>query len=117
MLAAGCSESALVEQRVRDGDASRKMLVDGCVDVCKGWLPDHMIAADAMDSGVERREVVAWVYDRLVGEHLGAVPESDDPDLAYAADPVACGLDVDDDEVGRGFEGRQFERVDTSLQC
>lgn len=54
--------------------------------MCKSRLSHDMIGRDAVDAGIERREVVARVDERLIFEDLPAVPKTDNSDLAYAAD-------------------------------
>ena len=64
---AGRGERTLVEERVRDRRPPGEMPVDDRVDVAEGRLADDMVAADAVDPSVERRELVARVDERLVG--------------------------------------------------
>ena len=60
---------------------------------------DDVVADDPMDAGVEQGEAVKRVNQRLVLEHLDAIPEADDTDLADAADTRAGGLHVDGNKV------------------
>ena len=58
-----------------------------------------------MNAGVERRKAIERVDQRLVLEHLDAILEADDANLADAADARAGSLHIDDDEVGyRGVQ-------------
>ena len=85
MHAACGGERSLVKKGVRDGGPTGKMAIDDCVDVRKGGLPNDVIATDAVDPRVERRELIARIYEALVRENLQTIPKADDPDLADAA--------------------------------